>query len=351
MLAALADAGLAPGDVDGLATHHVLDSVSPHVLSRTLGLTGVEWLHEEYGGGSKSHVILEHAAHAIHAGAADCVVVYRALNGRSGHRMGGSGGAAMALPESDYERPHGLLAPVQIYALMARAHMQAYGTTADQLGTVGVVQRQYAHRNDRAMQRDLTSLDDYRAAPMVADPFRLLDCCLETDGACAVVLVSAERARDLVQRPVRIAAARSRVGWNLVSGSRFDLTVTPAADLAPLLFRDADLTPTDVDVAELYDCFSYTVIAQLEDYGFCAKGEGGPLVESGATGPGGRIPVNTHGGFLSEGYLHGLNHLCEAVDQLRGTAGARQVPDARVALSTGQPGYATGVAAAVLLSV
>jgi acetyl-CoA acetyltransferase len=349
ILAALADAGLTPSDVDGIATHALGDSCAPQTVARALGIGSVQWSLEEYGGGSKSHIAVGAAAAAVHIGLADCIVVFRALNGRSGLRMGGSTGAPMPTPETSYERPYGLVAPVQHYALMARAHMSAYGTTQKQLGAVAVNQRENAVLNERAVMRTPISIEDYLASPWISEPFKLLDCCLETDAACAVVVVNAARAKDLRRPPVYISAARSGLGWNMVSGRPVELGTTPAAQIAPLLFADADMAPTDVDVAELYDCFSYTVIAQLEDYGFCEKGEGGPFVEAGEIALHGRIPVNTHGGFLSEGYVHGMNHVCEAVDQLRGDAGNRQVENCRVALSTGQPGYVTGVASALLM--
>ncbi|MCE2391751.1 MAG: acetyl-CoA acetyltransferase, partial [Proteobacteria bacterium] len=174
------------------------------------------------------------------------------------------------------------------------------------------------------------------------------DCCLETDGAVAVLVTSAERARDLRRVPVLIRGAAWGSGLTLYA-PQDDPTRTSAADLAPRLFAQAGVEPADIDVAELYDCFTYSVIVQLEDYGFCAKGEGGAYAASGALERGGELPVNTHGGFLSEGYVHGLNHVCEAVSQLRGDAGERQVPGPEIALSTGQPGYVAGNTSALVL--
>ncbi|GAA3137792.1 hypothetical protein GCM10020001_070390 [Nonomuraea salmonea] len=192
-------------------------------------------------------------------------------------------------------------------------------------------------------------MDDYLASRWIAEPFRLLDCCLETDGACAVVVTTAERARALRRPPVLISAAAWGGGTSHLSGGAADPTVTAAAELAPRLYAQAGLGPADIDVAELYDCFTYSVIVQLEDYGFCPKGEGGPYVASGATALGGPLPVNTHGGFLSEGYVHGINHIAEAVSQLRGEAGERQVAGAEVALSTAQPGYVLPATSALIL--
>jgi acetyl-CoA acetyltransferase len=198
------------------------------------------------------------------------------------------------------------------------------------------------------MRTPLT-LDDYLESRPIVDPLRLYDCCLETDAAVAVVVTSAARARDLPRPPVLIAGAACGGGHTLFSNLRGDLTTTAAADLAPRLYATAGLGPDAVDVAELYDAFTPLVLMQLEDYGFAARGEAAGLVADGATALGGRLPVNTHGGHLSEGYVHGLNHVAEGVDQLRGDAGERQTPGASVALVTGQPGYVAGTTSALLL--
>ena len=263
--------------------------------------------------------------------------------------MGGTGRPPPDVVETQYQAPHGFFVPSQQFAMAARAHMARYGTTCEQLGGVAVAQRAFAVDNERARMRTAITLDDYLASRWVVEPFRLLDCCLETDGAVAIVLTSVERARDLRRPPVLVSGAAWGAGQTLYSNQQPDRTRTAAADLAPRLYAMAGLGPGDIDLAELYDCFTYSVLVQLEDYGFCPKGESGPFVESGATGRGGALPVNTHGGSLSEGYVHGLNQLTEAVSQLRGDAGARQVPDAEVALSTAQPGYVAGCCSALLL--
>ncbi|MBB5080509.1 thiolase C-terminal domain-containing protein [Nonomuraea endophytica] len=339
IMAALADAGLDPSDVDGLATHRVGDSVAPSLVGPALGIDDPSWYLDQFGGGSVSHAVAGQAALAVAAGLADTVVFYRAINARSEFRMGQ---AANPSPEVQYQAPYGLTAPVQHFALAARAHMLKYGTTEEHLGRIAVRQRAHAAKNPRALMRTPITLDDYLASRWIAEPFRLLDCCLETDGACALVITTAERARSLHRTPVLISAAAWGGGQSFLSGA--DPTVSAAATLAPRLYGMAGLTPADVDVAQLYDCFTYSVLVQLEDYGFCAKGEGGPFAASGE-GP----PVNTHGGFLSEGYVHGINHIAEAVSQLRGDAGDRQVPGARVALSTSQPGYILPATSALIL--
>ncbi|WP_235834436.1 thiolase C-terminal domain-containing protein [Actinomadura logoneensis] len=349
--AALADAGLTVDDVDGLATHRVGDSTPPWVVAPALGVREVTWYLDQFGGGSVSHSVVAQSAMAVASGMAETVVCYRAINARSEFRMGGTGRAPAPVFDVQYQAPYGYFAPPQQFAMYARAHMNRYGTTHEQLGRIAVRQRENAAKNPRALKRDPITLDDYLASRWIAEPLRLLDCCLETDGACAVVVTSRERARDLRRPPVLISAAAWGGGDSMFSGAGStpagtDWTVTEAARLAPRLYRMAGITPSDIDVAELYDCFTYSVLVQLEDYGFCPKGEGGPFVESGE-GP----PVNTHGGFLSEGYVHGINHIAEAVSQLRGDAGDRQVPNARTALSTAQPGYVlAGTSALVLRS-
>ncbi|WP_017592459.1 thiolase C-terminal domain-containing protein [Nocardiopsis potens] len=355
ILAALDDAGLGPEDVDGIATHRVGDSSPPWVVAPALGIEDQGWYLDQFGGGSVSHAVLGQAAMAIAAGVAETVVCYRAINARSEFRMGGQGRPPAGAFDLQYQAPYGLLAPAQHYALLARAHMLAYGTAHEHLGAVAVGQREKAAGNPRALKRAPITMEDYLASRWIAEPFRLLDCCLETDGACALVLTSAERARDLRRPPVNITAAAWGGGHSSYSGAGAggigaDTTTSAAARLAPRLYAMAGLGPADVDVAELYDCFTWTVLVQLEDYGFCAKGEGGPYAASGALRIGGELPVNTHGGFLSEGYVHGINHAAEAVQQLRGDAGPRQVPGAEVALSTAQPGYVLAGTSALLLT-
>jgi acetyl-CoA acetyltransferase len=349
IVAALEDAGLKPADVDGLATFRVGDSVLPMVVAQSLGIRDLRFHLDQFGGGSVSHALVGQAALALHAGVADTIVAYRALNARSGFRMGGTGRPLVDAVETQYQAPYGYFTPPQQFAMAARAHMARYGTKAEHFGRIAVNQREFARDNERAMMRGPMTLDDYLAARYVVEPFRLFDCCLETDGAVALVLTRSDRAKDLRQKPVLIRGAAWGGGQTLYSNRVWDTTFTAAADMAPRLYAMAGVGPEDFDLAELYDCFTYSVLVQLEDYGFCKKGEAGDFLESGATARGGSLPVNTHGGFLSEGYVHGLNHVAEAVSQLRHTAGARQVPDAELALSTAQPGYVAGSTAALVL--
>jgi acetyl-CoA acetyltransferase len=289
------------------------------------------------------------AAAAVTAGQAEVVVCYRALNARSEFRMGGTGRSAPALVEFQYQVPYGLLTPPQQYALIARAYLDRAAVPAEALGQVAVSQRAHAALNPRAMMREPITLDDYFASRWIAEPLRLLDCCLETDVGVAVVVTSADRARDLRRAPVLVSGAAMGSGHNLYSNDRPDLSVSASREMAPRLFAAAGLGVQDVDIAELYDAFTPLVLMQLEDYGFCKPGDAAEFVQAGETALTGTLPVNTHGGHLSEGYAHGLNHVIEAVLQLRGAAGERQVPGATVALCTGQPGYVSGVTSAVLL--
>jgi acetyl-CoA acetyltransferase len=350
ILAAARDAGVPAGDVDGIATHHVNDSTPVHEVAAALGLRDVPWFHEEFGGGSRAPAVISQAALAVAAGACRYAIVYRALNGRSGVRMGASGGGRAMSGTEQYQQPYGLLAPSQSYALGARMHMERYGTTSEHLGAIALRQRANAEKNDRALMRTPLTMADYLSSRMIADPFRLLDCCLETDGACAVLLTTRARAADLAQPVVTVRGWASVLGPDDLSKPGGDLTRSSSSLVAPRLYSMAGVGPAEVDVAELYDAFSFSVLVQLEDFGFCAKGEGGPFVASGATALDGALPVNTHGGFLSEGYVHGLNHVTEAVSQLRGQAGDRQVARAAIALCSAQPGYLNGMTSALMLA-
>jgi len=272
IMAALEDAGLSADDLDGVATFRVGDSVLPAILAQALGLKDLKYYVDQFGGGSVSHSIIGQAALAIHAGIADTVVCYRALNARSEFRMGGTGRPLVDAVETQYQAPYGYFTPPQQFAMAARAHMARYGTSEAQLGQVAVTQRAHAVHNERALMRAPISLEDYFASRLVVEPFRLFDCCLETDGAVAIVLTRAERARDLKQVPVLISGATWGSGQTLYSNEQPDPTRTAAADMSARLFEMAGVTASEIDVAELYDCFTYSVLVQLEDYGFCAKG-------------------------------------------------------------------------------
>ncbi|BBK41675.1 lipid-transfer protein [Allostella vacuolata] len=337
-LAALDDAGVSPDEVDGIVSFHFNDSVPAIAVATQLGVPAVRYAVDTAGGGNAANLIVLQAVAAIEAGLAETVLCYRAMNGRSGFRLGG-GRDMSAHGITQYTAPFGWITYPQAMAMWCRRHMIEYGTTAEQLGQVAITARANAVLNERAMQRLPMSMDDYLASRFIVDPFRLYDICLESDGACAVLVTRADRARDLRQRPVHIMGGAYGGGPNqgedLFDALRWpDHSHNYARYIAADLWGKAGVGPADVDVAEIYDCFTYSVLMQLEGLGFCREGEGGPFVADGNIARDGPLPVNTHGGLLSEAYIHGFNHVIEAVSQLRGHAGARQVPDAEIALTT-----------------
>jgi acetyl-CoA acetyltransferase len=226
--------------------------------------------------------------------------------------------------------------------------MHQYGTTREHLAEVAVAARKWAQLNPDANMRDSLSVDDVLNARMVSDPLTVRDCCLVTDGAAAVVMTRADRAKDLPRKPVYLLGAADAT-WHRNISTLPDITVTAASEAAPRAYAQAGISPADIDVVELYDAFTINTILFLEDFGFCAKGEGGPFVADGAIAPGGRLPVNTNGGGLSCVHpgMYGLFTMVEAVMQLRGTAGERQVKDARIALSHGNGGVLSSQAVTI----
>ena len=323
--AALGDAGLTAQDVDGLMRWTV-DTSGEGEVAANLGIPDLAFFGEISQAGNPGAAIVASAAAAIVAGLANVVVIYRGVNGRSGRRYGrgevtGRGGRGFG----QFTEPFGILTPQHGLAMMARRRMHEYGTTSRQFGMVAVTQRAHANRNPRATfyETPLT-LQEHQSSRFVVEPFHLFDCCLESDGAGALVITSAARARDLRQPPALIRAAAQS------GGGRLGYVETTAVLTAPRLFQMAGLGPEDVDVAQIYDHFSPFVIFALEDYGFCARGEGGAFAEAGAIAwPHGALPVNTSGGHLSEAYLQGMNQLIEGVRQVRGTS-TSQVEGAEV---------------------
>lgn len=348
---AIDDAGLKVEDIDGIVTYNMGDSVPPMAVATYLGLPQLRYNLEYRAGGNGASSSVATAALAVIGGMARNVVVFRAMNGRSGFRLGGSGWVPEASGEAQFTFPFGWVTFAQYLAMWCRRHMIEYGTTSRQLGAIAVACRKHASLNERAQMRTPITIEEHQNSPLIVDPFRLLDICVETDGGCAVVVTTAERARDLRHRPVYIMAAAH--GGGPKPGYEFngfipweDYTKCYAHYIAPQLFGMAGITPKDVDVAEIYDCFTFSCLLQMEGFGFCKPGEGGAFVEGGRIELGGELPLNTHGGLLSEGYIHGLNHVVEAVSQLRGEAGPRQVKDAEVALTSG---FGTTTGSALLL--
>jgi acetyl-CoA acetyltransferase len=341
---ALADAGLAPGDVDGLmytpfdGHQFTADDFRAH-----FGTSRELWVSTQGGGMVWAGSAPYEAALAIRAGRAGTIVnVFSvAWATQRAEMMGGPGEVhAAELFKQNLEVPFGWFPQPVYFATIARRHMAEYGTTAEQLGAIAVACRRHANLTPAAVMREKPlTLAQYLASPMLCDPFRKEDCCLISDGGGAYVMTSVERARDLRRPLVRVAGVgvgNSHTGayWS----QQADFTATPQVFAAPGAFRMAGMTPADVDVLACYDPFTIVSLMQIEDMGFCAKGEGGPFV-TGSTlhFDGGRLPYNTHGGMLSHAYVLGIAHVVELVRQLRGEAAA-QVPDARVAVYGGYTG-------------
>jgi len=336
---AMQDAGLGVADVDGVLTFNTSDSVSAEAVSTALALENVFYSCEWYAGGTSPGALVELAELLVNAGRCKAVLVFRSMNGRSGYRLGGSGWDNAATGMWQYRMPYGYMTFPQTMAMWCRRHMVTYGTKSEQLGAIAVDQRSKALHNNRAMKRQQITMEDYMSSRMICDPLRLFDICLETDGACALLVTTADRAKDCKKPPVYIKAG-AWVGSKEVGSDwadfflRGDMTENFTVKLGKELYRQSGLTPNDIDVAEIYDCFTHTVLLGLEGLGFCKKGEGGPFAASGAIGMNGEIPTNTGGGMLSEGYIHGMNVIAEAVSQLRGECGPRQVRDAKNAIVT-----------------
>ena len=349
--AAVADAGLELSDVDGLATFGPGDSVPPNVLAQGLGIRSMSWFLDQYFGGSVSMSVIGSAALAVSSGVADCVVCYRALNGRSEQRMNASSAGAKQPWDVQYKMPTAYVVPAQEMAMAGRAHMERYGTTSEDFGNLAILCRTNALDNDRAMMRKPMTMDDYMASPWISEPFRVFDCCLETDGAVALVIVSADRAKDAPHRPVLFQGAAWGGGISLYTSGVTDYAESPAKPIAERLYQVAGVGPKDLDFAELYDCFTYTLLAQIEGYGLAEPGGVPDMLRDGAFNrASGAMPINTNGGLLSEGYLHGFNHVYEAVEQIRGEAAHRQVARHDLALVAGQLGYISAYSSALVLA-
>jgi acetyl-CoA acetyltransferase len=342
---ALAESGLDRREIDGFATYSV-ERLDPSTLAPALGIPDVCWSNMVHGGGGGGTCgAVANAAAAVAAGLANVVLVYKVITQPPHARFGSAYGSAQvaADPYSDFHRPFGLISPAQFFALLFRRHMHRYGTTTRHLAEVAVATRRHAERNPRALKRTPLTIEQHQASRPIADPFRLLDCCQENDGGAVLLVTSAERARDLKQRPIHVMAGAqggdALWGAGLTSQNQPEELYVSAghAHLAKRLYAQAGIGPQDVDVALLYDHFTGMVLLQLEDYGFCGRGEAGGFVEDGGIFfEGGRLPVNTHGGNLSEVYLLGMTHVIEAVRQLRGTAD-NQVKNAEIALVTAGP--------------
>jgi len=349
-LSALADAGINPSEVDGISTY-MMDNNSEQEVFRAIGGKDLKFFSRIAQGGGATCAPLQQAAMAITSGVADVVVAYRAMNERSEYRFGQP--MHSLPPTSDnvifaYHGLSGLMTPAAMMGLMMRRYVEETGATSRDFANYAVLARKNASTNPNAFfyGKPIT-VEEHQASKLIADPLRLLDCCQESDGAVAVVIVSAERARDLKQTPVyiRAAAQGSPAGTLGLSGFYRD-NIWPFDECAAAgrqLYAQSGLTPDAIDAAIIYDHFGPSVFPGLEAYGFCAKGEAKDFVKDGHLEIGGRLPINMHGGQLGEAYIHGMNGVAEAIRQLRGTA-VNQVPGVKTMLVTAGSGVPTSAA-------
>jgi acetyl-CoA acetyltransferase len=323
VLLALADAGLEKRELDGLLINAGISQGVDLSLAQTLGLRSLSVLTQMQGYGSSAGQMVQYAALAVHAGLAKHVAcVFADAPLVQGQRAGQAyGGARARRPGLGSIVPSlGFAGPIPFYALHAQRHMDVYGTTQDQLGAIALAARKWAAKNPRATMREPLSLAEYHASPWVVAPFHVLDCCLVSNGAICVIVTSAERAKSLARPPVYVRGfgQAHQLEWN-------DSDPSLAQRSSAAAFAMARCEPRDFEQAQIYDCYTFTVLTTLEDYGFCKRGEGGPFVASGAVSPGGSLPMNTGGGMLSSYYMWGMTPISEAVIQARGDGGERQV--------------------------
>ena len=338
---ALEDAGITKGDVDGLIT--CTSFVEPYMyhaemIAEYMQIFPRYCLNVATGGGT-TLAIMHHAASAIATGVCNTVLITMADNMLSGLSRDRAIEAMSTAGHAQFERPYGPPIP-GFYAMLAQAHMHQYGTTSEQLAAVAVACRKHASMNPEAQMRQPITIDDVLNSKMIAHPLHLLDCSLVSDGGAAIVMTSAERAKDFKKKPVYMLGVGEGHSHEHVSQAQ-SLTTSAAKEAGERAYAMAGLGPKDMDVAELYDCFTPVVIIELEDLGFCPKGEGGRFVEGGRIELGGELPINTHGGLMSHchpGHPGSLFSITEAVHQLRNECGSRQVKDAEVAFVHGQGG-------------
>ena len=351
--AALADAGLAPSDVDGL-TSFTMDTNTEVAVARAVGIPSLKFFSRIHYGGGAAGATMQQAAMAVATGVADVVVAYRAFNERSGMRFGQVGSHLVAQENSSgtdnaFCYPHGLSTPAAFVAMTAQRYMHVTGATSADFGRIAVADRRHAANNPNAFFHGKPiTLEEHQNSRWIAEPLRLLDCCQESDGGVALVITSAERARDLPNTPAIIVAAAQGSGadqYVMTSYYRDALTGLPEMGLVgQQLWAQSGLGPADVKMAVLYDHFTPYVLMQLEELGFCGRGEAKDFIADGAIELGGRLPLNTHGGQLGEAYIHGMNGIAEGVRQIRGTSVNQVEGDAPVLVTAG-----TGVPTSALV--
>lgn len=347
---ALADAGLKPHDIDGIVSNAGL-APAPETLAANLGIRELKFaVGNTVGGGAGACAGLQIAAVAIASGLATNVLMPVGWHSYSGLRVRKLGSELTTVPGpigatiADFYMPQGAFVPAHFYGWMATRYVQEYGVKPESAGAVALAARRHSHLNPLAYMRGRPlTLEDYLNSRIISYPFRLNDCCLETDGACAIVMTTAERARDLRKPPVYISGcAEGHPFPDDDFGARTDLLHIGLTDAAPKAFAMAEVAPADLDFAEVYDCFTYVVLIELEALGVCKRGEAGDFVRGGGVELGGRLPILTHGGLLSEAHLAGASHIVEAVRQLRRECGERQVKDAEVGVVTGWGDFGDG---------
>ena len=347
--AALEDAGIPHAEVDGYSIYS-MDNNPVSEVNRYLGGGDLKFFSNvHYGGGAACGTVAQ-ASMAIVAGIADVVVCYRAMNERSMQRFGTGVQDRRAMPTTEesnfgWHSPYGLVTPASWVALSAARYLHEYGATTLDLGRIAVASRRHAATNPKAWfyQRPIT-LEDHQNSRWIVEPLRLLDCCQESDGAVAVVVASAERARDLRQKPCLIrAAAQGMSNEQMMMTGYYRKTISDLPEMglvARQLWETAELSPDDIQTAVIYDHFTPFVLTQLEEFGFCKRGEAKDFIQDGAIELGGRLPINPHGGQLGEAYIHGMNGIAEGVRQVRGTA-VNQVPGVRNVIVTAGTGVPT----------
>jgi len=347
--AAIADAGLEPAQIDGMVTY--TQDTNPEIeIARNLGVGELSFFSRIHHGGGAACGTVQQAVLAVHAGVADYVVCYRAFNERSGHRFGAGvqGRAPVANAEQAHfawYAPFGLLTPAQWVAMFGTRYMHEYGATSEDFGRVAVADRKHAAANPKAWfyEKPIT-LEEHQQSRWIVEPLHLLDCCQESDGAQAIVVTSLERARDLPNAPAVINSSAQGAGENqdmMTSYYRDSITGLPEMGLvARQLWNTTGLGPDDIQTAVIYDHFTPLVLPQLEEFGFCARGEAKEFLRDGNVELGGRLPINTHGGQLGEAYIHGMNGIAEGVRQVRGTS-VNQVDGVEHVLVTAGTGVPT----------